>query len=308
MVNLVKCKFRLHGLKRAFVGVCVGLFLMSAVSPRAFTAGVDLKADPKKVPLELDGVGVKEHLGEIIDLKLKFTGVDGKAHELGENFQSRKPTLLNLVYFECPMLCTMVLNGLNEGMKGLDWSVGKEFNVVTISIDPKDGVGTAKAKRDAYLNHYLGKEAGNASEKNRSTEAAFQGWNFYTGDTSTIEKLAGQLGFEYKYDKIQKQFAHPAVTFVLTPEGKISRYLYGITYRPRDLRLALNEASQGKIGNVFDRLLMFCYHYEPSSRGYTLQAVRVMQAGGAGTLALLGGYLIVFWSRQRKGKRNDKAV
>jgi protein SCO1/2 len=117
-----------------------------------------------------------------------------------------------------------------------------------------------------------------------------------------VKKLAAQLGFEYKYDPDQKEYAHPAVTFILTPEGKISRYLYGIQYRPRDLRLALLEASQGKIGNVFDRLLMFCYHYEPNSRGYALQAVRVMQAGGAGTLALLGGYLFLFWKRQRKGK------
>ena len=274
------------------------------------SSAVELKADPKKVPVELQDVGVSEHLGKQIDLNsYEFTSVDdGQKHKLKEYFEEGKPTIVNLVYYECPMLCTMVLNGVMEGMKGMDWTIGKEFNVVTISINPKDEIATAKQKKAAYIQSYLEKEN---SLKSRNLATVENGWHFFTGEESQVKRLAEQLGFGYKYDSVQKEYAHPAVTFVLTPNGYISRYLYGIQYRARDLRLALLEASKGKIGNVFDRLLMFCYHYEPSSRGYTLQVVRVMQAGGAGTVALLGGYLTLFWRRQRtqvvkgKEKQND---
>jgi protein SCO1/2 len=177
----------------------------------------------------------------------------------------------------------------------MDWSIGKQFNVLTVSINPSDTVAMAQAKRGNYVKSYLEGTDHNSADAN-------SGWHFLTGTEPEIKKLAAGLGFEYKYDSVQKEFAHPAVTFILTPTGEISRYLYGITYRPKDLRLALLEASEGKVGNVFDRVLLFCYHYEPSSRGYTLQAVRVMQAGGVATIVLLGGFLTLFWTRQRKGK------
>ena len=265
---------------------------------------VELKADPKKVPSELEGIGVSEHLGRQIQLDTyEFISVeDGKKHKLSEYFEEGKPTLLNLVYYECPMLCTMVLNGVLEGMKGLSWSIGKEFNVVTISINPNDPVNTAKLKKSAYLQSYLEKDQ---PDKKRDLSLAQKGWSFFTGDEIQIKRLSDELGFLFRYDSIQKEYAHPAVTFVLTPNGFISRYLYGIQYHPRDLKLALLEASKGKIGNVFDRLLMFCYHYEPSSRGYTLQVVRVMQAGAAGTVALLGGYLFLFWRSQGRRRRSE---
>lgn len=284
--------------------LCIGLLSSLSMAETGATVPreqVELKADPKKVPLELEGVGIKEHLGEKLDLQsLQFHDTaTGQTKRLGEYFQNGKPTLVNLVYFECPMLCTMVLNGLTEGLRGLQWSVGKEFNLVTISINPKDSDEVARIKRQNYLKSYLEKGESSAAHDEM---LASSGWHFLTGSEDQIQTIAKQLGFGFKYDEIQKQYAHPAVTFVMTPEGVISRYLYGITYKPQDLKLALLEASQGKIGNVFDRLLMFCYHYEPSSRGYALQAVRVMQAGGAGTVALLGGFLTVFWTRQRKGK------
>ncbi len=293
--------------------ICLGLMLVSgwahalpAPSTQVSSAdktpkSVELKADPRKVPDELDGVGIKEHLGDKLDLaSLEFTdSEDAQKHKLQEFFSGGKPVLINLVYFECPMLCTMVLNGVKDGMKNLIWSIGKEYNVVTISINPNDSLNMAKFKRQNYLKSYLEKEEGQASHDGT---AASQGWHFLTGSQDQIKKIADQLGFEYKYDSIQKQYAHPAVTFVLTPEGAISRYLYGITYEPKNLKLALLEASRGKIGSVFDRLLMFCYHYEPNSRGYAVQAFRVMQAGGLLIIAMLGGYLTVFWTRQRKGK------
>lgn len=307
--QIVKRQFMQNALKGAFVGVCIGVLSLgtsrgsvafaetAAPVAKASNTPVELMADQNKVPVQLEGVGVKEHLGEQVDLEnLEFiSSTDGQPHKLKEFFQSGKPTLVNLVYYECPMLCTLVLNGVLEGLKGLDWSVGEQFNVITISVDPKETSADAAQKQKAYVKSYI--------ESKRDENLAMNGWHFFAAKEDQVKKFASQLGFEYKYDPDQKEFAHPAVTFVLTPEGKISRYLYGIQYRPRDLRLALLEASKGKVGNVFDRLLMFCYHYEPSSRGYTLQAVRVMQAGGMGTLALLGGYLAMFWSRQRKGKK-----
>jgi len=259
-------------------------------------SAVDLQADPKKVPEELAGVGVKEHLGGVISLT-EIQVIDsqlGEKRALSSYFSSGKPVLVNLVYFECPMLCTMVLNGVNEGLKKLAWSVGKEFDVVTISINPNDTPAMARAKKENYLKDYA--KAGHDLEQARS------GWSFLTAEETQVRRLASELGFEYKYDEIQKQYAHSAVTFVLTPKGVVSRYLYGITYEPKNLKLALLEASQGKIGSVFDRLLMFCYHYEPLARGYSLQAMKVMQLGAMVTMAIMGGYLMVFWTRQRKGR------
>jgi protein SCO1/2 len=293
---------KLHFGKNAIFCVLL-LGLAGPVSSRADSAQpakpaqVELKGDPKKVPQELDGVGVSEHLGEKVDLAgIELTdSVDGKQKKLGEFFTSGKPVILNLVYYECPMLCTMVLNGVTEGIKGLQWSVGKEFRMVTVSINHKESPQMALAKKEAYLEEYF-------DGAKRDVDAAKSGWHFLTGTEEQIKKIASQVGFNFKYDSFQKQYAHSAVTFVLTPEGVISRYLYGVTYQPKDLKLALLEASKGKIGNVLDRLLMFCYHYEPSARGYSLQAFRVMQLGAALTTLLLGSYLSIFWTRQRKGK------
>ena len=295
---------KLHFVKNAFLFILVaGAFcsvpaiaISKTETPSSPAAQVELKADPKKVPNELEGVGVSEHLGAQVDItQLEFTdSEDAQKHRLGEYFGKGKPVLLNLVYFECPMLCTMVLNGVTEGMKALQWTAGKEYDVVTVSVNPNDTAVMARAKKHNYIKSYL--------EGARDEAVVASGWHFLTATEDQVKRLADQLGFNYKYDSIQKQYAHPAVTFVLTPAGVISRYLYGITYQAKDLKLALLEAARGKIGNVFDRILMFCYHYEPSARGYSLQAVKVMQLGAMATIALLGGYLAVFWSRQRKGK------
>ncbi|MBS1960282.1 MAG: SCO family protein [Bdellovibrionales bacterium] len=282
------------------------LCLTSLISYPSFA--VDVVGDPNKTPLELQDVGVKEHLGGAVDLGLTFTsGEDGKVHPLKDFIDPKKPTIVNMVYFECPMLCTMVLNGVNDGMIGLDWTIGNQFNVLTVSIDPKETSNEAQAKKAAYVDHYL---AGRTEQIQTEGQKASvrSGWHFVTGTEANVKLLSDQLGFSFKYDKIQKQFAHPAVTFILTPSGQISRYLYGVTYRPRDLRLALLEASQGKIGNVFDRLLMFCYHYDPAGRGYSIQVVQLMKLGAAATVGLFGGWLMVFWTRQRKGKKANDNV
>jgi len=293
----VKRHFKKIAFRCAFT---TGMLAFAISSSIIFSASaVEVKGTLKTLPQELENVGIQEHLGQKVDLdQFEFTdSADGKKHKLNEYFQDGKPTLVNLVYFECPMLCTLVLNGVLEGVKQLDWQVGKQFNVVTISINPKDTVEMANKKRDTYLKSYT-----ETPSQPHTLAEAQSGWHFFTSEEAQVKKFADQLGFEYKYDAQQQQYAHPAVTFVLTPDGHISRYLYGIEYKPKDLRLSLLEASKGKVGNVFDRILLFCYHYEPSARGYTLKAMRVMQLGGLGMVALLGGYLTVFWTRQRKGK------
>jgi protein SCO1/2 len=201
-----------------------------------------------------------------------------------------KPILLNFVYFECPNLCGFFLNGLLDGLKAFDWTVGDRFEVVTISINPKEGPDLAAAKKDSIMKAY-GRPQGAA------------GWHFLTGDEASIKRLASQVGFGYRYDEKQKQYAHSEAAIVLTPEGQVSRYLYGITFEPKDLKLSLLEASNGKIGSVIDRVFLFCYHYDPSSRGYSLAVMRIMQAGSTGSIFLVAGYLIVFWRRQRRPSR-----
>jgi protein SCO1/2 len=301
---------KLHFVENAFFylsvgwfGACVGASTPFSVAEastgpaRESSSQVELKGDPSKVPSELEGVGVRERLGSQLSLDSiqLIDSSTGQKRTLRSYFSSGKPVLLTLAYYECPMLCTLVLNGLNEGLKKMAWSLGKEFEVLTVSIEPNDTPDLAEAKKDVYLKEYL-------KEGKRDPDLSRAGWSFATAEESQVRKLADELGFLYKYDTVQKEYAHSAVTFVLTPGGVVSRNLYGITYEPKNLKLALLEASQGKVGNVFDRLLMFCYHYEPLARGYSLQAMKVMQLGAMGIIALLGGYLGVFWARQRKGR------
>lgn len=249
------------------------------------------QASEPGVPEQLRDVGITEHLGDEVGIAtLTFKDEKGTPRRLGEYFQNGRPVLLALVYFECPNLCTFVLNGLVDGLKGLQWTPGREFEVVAVSIDPKEDAKLAEEKKAAYLQAY-------------GREGSASGWHFLTGDDSQIKKLAAQVGFGYKYDAAEKQYAHSAALFVLTPAGKISRYLYGIQYRHQDLKMALLEASSGKIGTVVDRFLLFCFRYDPKSRRYSFYLTRLMQAGAGGTVIGFGGYLGYFWLRQGSRKR-----
>lgn len=252
-------------------------------------------SDAPGIPTQLQGVGITEHLGADVGLgTITLRDETGKPRRLGEFFHSGRPVLLALVYFECPNLCTFVLNGMVDGLKDLAWNPGREFEVVAVSIDPKEDAELAADKKLAYLQAY-GRE---------NTQA---GWHFLTGDEAQVRKLADEVGFGYRYDPAEKQYAHSAALFVLTPTGKISRYLYGIQYRHQDLKMALLEASSGKIGTVVDRFLLFCFRYDPQSRRYSFYLTRLMQAGAGGTVIGFGGYLGYFWLRQgsRKRRRNS---
>ncbi len=240
-----------------------------------------------KIPPELQGVGITEHLGDKVSIQdLSFRDEAGKTVALSQYFGGGKPILLSLVYYECPNLCNLLLNGLVAGLRSLPWNPGEQFELISVSIDPKEGPDLAAKKKAAYLNSY-GRPQG------------AMGWHFLTGEEKQIQKLASQVGFGYRYDEQEKQFAHSAALYVLTPEGKISRYLYGIQFFEKDLRLALLEASNGKIGSIVDRFLLFCYRYDPHTRKYSVYLSNIMRAGAAGTVLVFGSYLLLFWRRQR---------
>ena len=205
-------------------------------------------------------------------------------------FFGQKPVILTLVYYQCPMLCTEVLNGLLRSAKELPLEIGKDFNVVTVSIDPSERPVLADVKHQLYTGLY-GRPGGP------------QGWHFLTGDEPQIKALAEAVGFRYAYDSASGQFAHPSGIMLLTPEGKLTRYFYGIAYPSRDLRLALVEASQGKIGSPIDQILLYCYHYDPQTGQYGLLISHVIQAAAGLTVLLLGMVIAILFRRENYGRR-----
>ena len=237
----------------------------------------------------LKEVGVDQKLNDSIPLNLTFRDEHGNPVELAQYFGS-KPVILSLVYYNCPMLCTQVLNGLDRSLQLIPMEIGKDFNVVTVSIDPTERPVLAEAKQVMYAGMY-------------GRPGAVQGWHFLTGDEPQIKQLADSVGFRYAYDPDSKQYAHASAIMLLTPEGKISRYFYGITYPARDLRLGLDEASEGKIGSPVDQVLLFCYHYDPHTGKYGLIVSRVIQISGLLTILIGGIFLIVLFRGENRTLR-----
>jgi protein SCO1/2 len=238
-------------------------------------------------PPELEGVGIVEHLGDTLPLDLMFVNSEGRAVRLGDYFDGTRPTILNLVYFNCPMLCNLVLNGLTEGMASLDWTAGKEFQVLTLSIDAREKSDLAAAKKKNHLEQLGRSEAG-------------AGWHFLTGDQASIRTLADAVGFSFKYDAERMEYAHGAALFMVSPKGKLTRYLYGITYPEKQLKLALTEAGEGTVGSALDQFVLRCYHFDPDSRKYGIYIWGVMRLGGLATVLLIGLMLAIFWRRERR--------
>lgn len=230
-------------------------------------------------PELLKEVGIDQKLNDVIPLGLTFRDENGNPVKLSQYF-GQKPVLLSLVYYNCPMLCTQVLNGIDRSLRYVPMDIGKDFEVVTVSIDPSESPKLASAKRDLYVGIY-------------GRPGAAEGWHFLTGDESQIKQLANAAGFRYAYDADSKQFAHASAIMILTPEGKISRYFYGIQYPSRDVRLGLVEASEGKIGSPVDQILLFCYHYDPITGKYGLLVSRVIKAGGLLTMLAIGVLVLV---------------
>jgi protein SCO1/2 len=256
----------------------------------ALAAGPADRAEP--LPDELEGIGITERLNNPIPLNLEFTDEDGRPVKLGDYFQPGRPVMLTLNYYRCPMLCSLQLNGLIDGLREMEWVPGQQFEIVTVSFDPRETPTLAKLKKDNYLKEY-----------GRPSAAA--GWHFLTGPKASSQALAGAVGFRYRWNEDSKQWMHAAAVFVCTPDGRVSRYLYGVMYDPKTLRLSLVEASEGKIGSAFDQIILFCYHYDAEAGRYAPAAMNFMRAGGGLTVVALGTLLVVLW---RRGARRKAGV
>ena len=248
-------------------------------------AGLAVSARAEQpLPPQLEGVGVTEQLGHKVDLNLTFVDESARVVKLGDFFHSGRPVILDLVYYSCPMLCTLVLNGQAAAVGKLPWTPGQEYEIVTISIDPTETPELARQKKAAYVEQ-LGR--GGA------------GWHFLTDLDGHVKQLAQQVGWHYKYDDKIRQYAHQAAIMILAPDGEVSRYLYGIEFEPRDLRLSLTEASKGKFTLSLDRLLLFCYHYDPEARSYVLFATNLMRWAGVLIVSVMAFVLWRLWRRER---------
>jgi protein SCO1/2 len=238
-------------------------------------------------PNLLKDVDLVQKLDAQLPLSAPFRDETGRDVTLGEYFHKGRPVVLVMMYYECPMLCSQVLNGLITSLRPLNFEPGKEFDVVGVSINPKEMPGLARDKKKAYLEDY-----------NRPQTAG--GWHFLTGDEPAIKQVANAIGFQYAYDEEIKQYAHPAAITVVTPEGRVSRYFYGIEYSSRDLRLGLVEASANRIGSPADRIMLLCYHYDPATGKYGAMTMRLVRTGGAFTVLGLGSFWFVMFRRERR--------
>lgn len=242
------------------------------------------------LPGALLGVGIDQKLDQQVPLDLKFKDEAGREVPLSTYFTKGKPVILALVYYRCPMLCTQILNGLAGSLKAVTLDPGKDFEVVAVSFDPKDTPETAAAKKQMYLKRYARPNSAN-------------GWHLLTGDEANIKALTDTVGYHYKYDQATDQFAHASGIMVLTPEGKLSRYFYGVEYQPRDVRLGLVEASKNKIGSPVDQILLFCYHYDPVTGKYGAVVMNLVRFAGASFTLVCGVFLFIFL---RRDVRNDR--
>jgi len=241
------------------------------------------------LPGALQGVGIEQRLDVQVPLDLTFRDELGRTVPLSTYFRSGRPVILAPVYFRCPMLCTQILNGLASSLKAVSFNPGQEFEVVAFSFDPKDTVEIAAAKKEMYLRRY-----GRANTAN--------GWHFLTGDEPNIKALMDAMGFHYKYDPATDQYAHASGVMILTPEGRLSKYFYGVEYAPRDIRLGLVEASLNKIGTPVDQILLFCYHYDPSTGKYGAAALNTLRVAAGSFVLAAGAFLFLMLRRDwRRG-------
>ena len=276
------------------MGVLMAIAVVAPVYPTVpivpASAATEPAADVR--PPALREVGIDQRLGEALPLDAAFTDDHGRAVTLGDYF-GKKPVVLVMTYFECPMLCTLVLNGLGKTLKTMSFEPGKEFDVVAVSFDPRDTPETAAKKKAAYVADY-------------GRPATADGWHFLTGEQASIERVAKAVGFRYTWVPEEKQFAHAAAIMVATPDGRLARYFYGVEYAGRDLRLGLVEAADHKIGSAVDALLLFCYQYDPATGKYGAIALNMVRAGGVATVLAIGGFMLVMFRREHAAERGRR--
>jgi protein SCO1 len=276
----VSCN-RLNSISLASI---LSLALLSATAAAQINSGV-MSPPANTRPPRLENVGIEQHLDAQVPADLIFREDTGKSVKLGDYF-GRKPIILNLVYYNCTMLCGEALAGLASAMRLIKFDVGNEFDVVTVSFDPRETPDMAAARKIDYVKRY-------------GRPNAASGWHFLTGQPDAINALTKTVGFQYQYDAKSNQYAHATAIMVLTPEGRISRYFYGVDFPPKDLRMGLVEASQGKIGNAVDAVLLYCYHYDPETGKYGAMVSNILRLAAAATMVLLGGLILILWRLDR---------
>jgi protein SCO1 len=266
------------------------VFFASIASGQSMSKGI--MSPPASVrPPYLENVGIEQHLDGQVPPDLSFIDDTGRTVKLGDYF-GKKPLILNLVYYNCTMLCGEALAGLTGAMKMVKFDVGKEFEVVTVSFNPQETPEIAAAKKQDYLSRY-------------GRPGAASGWHFLTGPPESINALTKAVGFQYQYDPKIKQYAHATAIMVLTPQGRISRYFYGVDFPPKDLRMGLVEASQGKIGNAVDQVLLYCYHYDPATGKYGAIVSNILRLGAGVTIVFLGGLLLILFRLEKVAPRRN---
>jgi protein SCO1/2 len=253
---------------------------------------------PNTTPPELEGVDIVEHLGRPLPREATFRDADGKTVKLGDYFDGKRPSVLIFAYHTCPMLCSLVLDAAVKALNDVPWTVGQEFDVVSVSIDPHDTPETATRKRAQVISSYA------------RAKGSPRGWHFLVsaGGEENIRRVTDAIGFQYRYDARQKQYAHPAAIYLLTPEGRIARYLYGIQYEAGDARLGLLEAAEGRSITTTEKLLLFCYHYDPQGKHYAIVAMNVMRLGGVVTVVVIGSFLSIMWVREHRKRKAARAT
>jgi protein SCO1/2 len=273
--------------KRKIISAMVMLSLMLLVCARL----VEAQQSPAQV---IEQVRFDQRINQPLPLEAEFRDEAGRAVKLGDYF-GRRPVILALVYYECPMLCSLVLNGLLKSLRVVKFTPGDEFEIVVVSFDRREKPELAARKKLAYMQEF----------KRPGSE---HGWHFLTGEQSAIDALTGAVGFSYTYDAATGQFAHASGILVATPEGKLHRYFYGIEYAPRDLRLALVDAAANKIGSPVDKVLLYCFHYDPQTGKYGVVITRVLRIFGSGVALLLFGYMWVMFRRERRAQHQLSAA
>jgi protein SCO1/2 len=273
---------------RRILAVLMPLLLAANAWGQAMSKGI--MSPPANVrPPYLQNVGIEQHLDSQVPPDLTFVDDTGRPVKLGDYF-GKKPLILNLVYYNCTMLCGEALAGLSASMKMIKFDVGNQFEVVTVSFNPQETPADAAAKKKEYLKRY-----GRANAAN--------GWHFLTGPAESINALTKAVGFQYQYDAARNQYAHATAIMVLTPQGRIARYFYGVDFPPKDLRMGLVEASQGKIGNAVDQVLLYCYHYDPATGKYGAMVSNMLKLGGAVTILFVVGLILLLIRLERTAPR-----
>lgn len=272
------------------------LFAFFACVATALFSVMPAHAQIAQTPRELQHVGVIEHLNAPLPLDTPFEDQDGKAVTLRSAFDGKRPVVLQFAYHTCPVVCGMITQNLAAGLKGVPWTIGDEYEVVTISIDPNESLEKTTAKRRGILAEY-GRGLDPASPR---------GWHFLKGSQASIEAVTKAAGFEYQYDERQKQWGHPSVVFIVKPDGTLARYLYGLEFPANDLKLGLFEASEGRSISTVEQIILYCYHYDPQGGKYVLVATRVMQVGGGLSALILFSVLGMLWAREYRNHKKSK--